>query len=281
MPRQPLEVLTNVFGFQDFRGDQAAIIDHVVAGGEALVLMPTGGGKSLCYQIPALCRPGVGVVVSPLIALMQDQVEALRQRGVRAAAWNSASSEDEVDRIVAALAAEELDLLYVAPERLMMPAFLERVIARAKVALFAIDEAHCVSEWGHDFRPEYLQLAALAERFPDVPRVALTATADLRTRQEIMERLHLRGGRMFVASFDRPNITYRIDSLRNREKQLLEFLARHTGESGIVYCRARKKTEEIAELLEAEGYNAFAYHAGMDARARRKALERFQSEDAV
>src|SRR5262245_2806837 len=281
MPRQPLEVLTNVFGFQDFRGDQAAIIDHVVAGGEALVLMPTGGGKSLCYQIPALCRPGVGVVVSPLIALMQDQVEALKQRGVRAAAWNSASTEDEIDRIVASLAKEELDLLYVAPERLMMPAFLERVVARAKLALFAIDEAHCVSEWGHDFRPEYLQLAALAERFPGVPRVALTATADLRTRAEIVERLHLGRGRRFVASFDRPNITYRVESLRNREKQLLEFLARHGGESGIVYCRARRKTEEIAALLVGEGYNAFAYHAGMDARSRRKALERFQSEDGV
>ena len=280
-PRGPHDVLREVFGFEGFRSFQEEAIRHVIGGKHALILMPTGGGKSLCYQIPSLCRPGVGVVVSPLIALMQDQVEALRQRGVRAAAWNSASTDDEVDRIVDALAAERLDLLYVAPERLMMPAFLERVIARAKLALFAIDEAHCVSEWGHDFRPEYLQLAALAERFPDVPRVALTATADLRTRAEIMERLHLGGGRMFVASFDRPNIVYRIDSLRSREKQLLEFLSRHAGASGIVYCRARKKTEEIAELLEAEGYNAFAYHAGMDAGRRRKALERFQSEDAV
>ncbi len=280
-PREPREVLREVFGFEGFRSFQEEAIRHVIGGGHALILMPTGGGKSLCYQIPALCRPGVAVVVSPLIALMQDQVEALRQRGVRAAAWNSASSEDEVDRIVEALAAERLDLLYVAPERLMMPAFLERVIARAKLALFAIDEAHCVSEWGHDFRPEYLQLAALAERFPDVPRVALTATADLRTRREIMERLHLGSGRMFVDSFDRPNITYRIDMLRSREKQLLEFMSRHAGEAGIVYCRARKKTEEIADLLEAEGYNAFAYHAGMDAGRRRKALERFQTEDAA
>ena len=279
--RDPHEVLREIFGFEDFRSFQEEAIRHVIGGGNALILMPTGGGKSLCYQIPALCRPGVAIVVSPLIALMQDQVEALRQRGVRAAAWNSASSEDEIDRIVTALAAEELDLLYVAPERLMMPAFLERVVARAKLALFAIDEAHCVSEWGHDFRPEYLQLAALAERFPEVPRVALTATADLRTRAEIVERLHLGDGRVFVASFDRPNIVYRIDALRNREKQLLEFLGRHTGESGIVYCRSRRKTDEIAETLEAEGYNAFAYHAGMDAKRRRKALERFQTEDAV
>jgi ATP-dependent DNA helicase RecQ len=279
--RAPHEVLREVFGFEGFRSFQEEAIRHVIGGKHALILMPTGGGKSLCYQIPALCRPGVAVVVSPLIALMQDQVVALRQRGVRAAAWNSSSSEDEVDRIVEALAAEALDLLYVAPERLMMPAFLERVISRAKLALFAIDEAHCVSEWGHDFRPEYLALAALAERFPKVPRVALTATADLRTRVEIMERLHLGDGRMFVASFDRPNIVYRIEPLRSREKQLLEFLSRHTGSSGIVYCRARRKTEEVAGLLEAEGYNAFAYHAGMDATARRRALERFQSEDAV
>jgi ATP-dependent DNA helicase RecQ len=277
----PATVLAGVFGYQGFRSFQEEAIRHVIGGGDALILMPTGGGKSLCYQIPSLCRSGVGVVVSPLIALMQDQVEALRQRGVRAAAWNSASSGDEVDRIVEALAAERLDLLYVAPERLMMPAFLERVIARAKLALFAIDEAHCVSEWGHDFRPEYLQLAALAERFPDVPRVALTATADLRTRKEIVERLHLGNGKMFVASFDRPNIVYRVDAVRKREKQLLDFLAGHTGASGIVYCRSRKKTEAIADLLEAEGYNALAYHAGMDAQRRRKALERFQSEDAV
>ncbi|MGH7003610.1 MAG: RecQ family ATP-dependent DNA helicase, partial [Alphaproteobacteria bacterium] len=204
-------VLKDVFGFDSFRSFQAEAIAHVIDGGHALILMPTGGGKSLCYQIPALCRPGTAVIVSPLIALMQDQVAALRQRGVRAAAWNSSSSEEEIDVIVDAIEADQLDLLYVAPERLMMPAFLERVIGRMKVGLFAIDEAHCVSEWGHDFRPEYLALAALAERFPDVPRVALTATADLRTRAEIMERLHLGGGRMFVASFDRPNIVYRID----------------------------------------------------------------------
>ncbi len=279
--RAPRDVLREVFGFEDFRSFQEEAIGHVIGGGHALVLMPTGGGKSLCYQIPALCRPGVAVVVSPLIALMQDQVEALRQRGVRAAAWNSASTEDEIGRIADALAAGRLDLLYVAPERLMMPAFLQRVIGRARLALFAIDEAHCVSEWGHDFRPEYLQLAALAERFPDVPRVALTATADLRTRREIMDRLHLGGGRVFVASFDRPNITYRVEGVRKREKQLLDFLARHAGESGIVYCRSRRKTESAAALLEGEGYNAFHYHAGMSAEARRAALERFQSEDAV
>jgi len=279
--RDPKAVLKDVFGFDSFRSFQAEAIAHVIGGGHALILMPTGGGKSLCYQIPALCRPGTAVVVSPLIALMQDQVEALRQRGVRAAAWNSSSSEGEIDAIVDSIAAETLDLLYVAPERLMMPAFLQRVIGRMQVALFAIDEAHCVSEWGHDFRPEYLMLAALAERFPDVPRVALTATADLRTRAEIMERLHLSGGKIFVASFDRPNIVYRVDPVRQREKQLLDFLAGHTGDSGIVYCRSRKKTEAIADLLEAEGYNSLAYHAGMGADRRRTALERFQSEDAV
>ena len=279
--REPREVLSAVFGYPAFRSFQEEAIRHVIGGGHALILMPTGGGKSLCYQIPALCRPGVAVVVSPLIALMQDQVEALRQRGVSAAAWNSAASEEEIDRIAGAIAAGALDLLYVAPERLLMPGFLDRVIGRMRLALFAIDEAHCVSEWGHDFRPEYLALTALAERFPAVPRVALTATADLRTRQEIIERLHLGEGRTFVASFDRPNIVYRVDSLYDRAAQLRRFLTGHAGHSGIVYCRARKTTEEIARLLAAEGYNAFAYHAGMDAAARRQALARFQSEDAV
>jgi ATP-dependent DNA helicase RecQ len=278
---EPHRVLADVFGYAAFRSFQEEAIRHVIGGGHALILMPTGGGKSLCYQIPALCRPGTAVVVSPLIALMQDQVEALRQRGVQAAAWNSAASSDDIERIVVAIEAGRLDLLYVAPERLMMPAFLERVIARMPLALIAIDEAHCVSEWGHDFRPEYLQLAALAERFPDVPRVALTATADTRTRAEIVERLHLSPGRVFVGSFDRPNIVYRIASLQSRERQLLDFLKPRAGQSGIVYCRARKSTEQVAAMLEAEGYNAFAYHAGMDARARRTALERFQSEDGI
>jgi len=279
--RTPDAVLHDVFGFDEFRSFQAEAISHVIGGGNALILMPTGGGKSLCYQIPALCRPGTAVVVSPLIALMQDQVVALRQRGVRAAAWNSSSSDEEIGATMEAIEAGALDLLYVAPERLMMPAFLQRVVGRMPVSLFAIDEAHCVSEWGHDFRPEYLQLAGLAERFPDVPRVALTATADLRTRKEIVERLHLGDGRMFVASFDRPNIVYRVEPARKREAQLLAFLGGQAGNSGIVYCRSRKKTEETAEALEAEGYNAFAYHAGMSAEARRAALERFQSEDAV
>ncbi len=279
--REPREALSTVFGYPSFRSFQEEAIRHVIGGGHALILMPTGGGKSLCYQIPALCRPGVAVVVSPLIALMQDQVAALRQRSVAAAAWNSAASGEDVDRIVSDIAAGALDLLYVAPERLMMPVFLERVIGRMQVALFAIDEAHCVSEWGHDFRPEYLALTALAGRFPDVPRVALTATADLRTRQEIIERLHLAQGRYFVASFDRSNIVYRIDSVYDRTTQLLRFLAGHSGHSGIVYCRARKTTEEIAALLKAEGYNAFAYHAGMETGQRRTMLARFQSEDAV
>ncbi len=279
--REPSEVLSAVFGFPSFRSFQEEAIRHLIGGGHALVLMPTGGGKSLCYQIPALCRPGIAVVVSPLIALMQDQVAALRQRGVGAAAWNSAASESDIDRIVTDIAAGSLDLLYVAPERLMMPVFLERVIGRMRVALFAIDEAHCVSEWGHDFRPEYLALTTLAERFPAVPRVALTATADLRTRQEIIERLHLAGGRSFIASFDRPNIVYRIASLYDRDAQLLRFLAGHSGHSGIVYCRARKTTEEIAALLKSAGYNAFAYHAGMEGEVRRNALARFQTEDGI
>ena len=222
-----------MFGYDAFRGPQAEIVAHVVAGGSALVLMPTGGGKSLCYQIPALCRSGVGLVVSPLIALMQDQVEGLRQAGVRAAALNSSLEASEASAVWQALEQGELDLLYVSPERLLSPGFLDR-LASIPLALFAIDEAHCVSQWGHDFRPEYLQLAVLAERFSAIPRLALTATADPRTREEIRERLQLQQGRVFLASFDRPNIRYLLRDKDEPRRQLLAFLADHRGEAGIV-----------------------------------------------
>jgi ATP-dependent DNA helicase RecQ len=242
--------------------------------------MPTGGGKSLCYQIPALCRAGVGVVVSPLIALMQDQVEALRQAGVRAAAINSAQNADETTDTWRALRAGQLDLLYVSPERMLAGAFLSR-LAEMPVSLFAIDEAHCVSQWGHDFRPEYLQLAVLAERFPLVPRVALTATADPRTRDEIVARLRLEGGRVFVASFDRPNIRYLLRDKAQTREQLLDFLDRRRGEAGIVYARSRTRTESFAADLRAAGHDAIAYHAGMEAGDRAAALERFRRDSGV
>jgi ATP-dependent DNA helicase RecQ len=276
----PARVLREVFGYAAFRGPQAEIVRHVVAGGSALVLMPTGGGKSLCYQIPALCRPGVGVVVSPLIALMQDQVEALRQAGVRAAAINSAQSAEDTTDTWRALRAGRLDLLYVSPERMLAGAFLSR-LAELPVALFAIDEAHCVSQWGHDFRPEYLQLAALAERFPEVPRVALTATADPRTRDEIVARLKLEQGRVFVASFDRPNIRYLVRDKAETNGQLRDFLADRRGEAGIVYARSRTRTERFAAELRAAGHDAIAYHAGMESADRAAALERFRRDSGV
>ncbi|ARJ64936.1 ATP-dependent DNA helicase RecQ [Magnetospirillum sp. ME-1] len=280
----PLHVLNHVFGFPAFRGQQKDVIDHVVAGGDALVLMPTGAGKSLCYQVPALCRDGVAVVVSPLIALMQNQVEALNQLGVRAAALNSARSFDEVQVIERRMQAGELDLVYVAPERLVLPGFLS-LLDQCRIALFAIDEAHCVSQWGHDFRPEYLQLALLHERFPAVPRIALTATADGPTRRDIAERLNLQDGRHFVAGFDRPNIRYRIAPKNNAREQLLRFLeAEHGGpgaESGIVYCLSRAKVEEIASWLAGKGYTALPYHAGLDQSARAANQERFLREEGI
>jgi ATP-dependent DNA helicase RecQ len=276
----PARVLRDVFGYAAFRGPQAEIVRHVVGGGSALVLMPTGGGKSLCYQIPALCRPGVGVVVSPLIALMQDQVEALRQAGVRAAAINSAQSAEETTDTWRALRAGQLDLLYLSPERMLAGGFLAR-LAELPVALFAIDEAHCVSQWGHDFRPEYLQLAVLAERFPEVPRIALTATADPRTRDEIVARLRLEAGRIFVASFDRPNIRYLIRDKTDTRRQLLDFLDGRRGESGIVYARSRTRTEGLAADLRAAGHDAIAYHAGMEGADRAAALERFRRDSGV
>ncbi|SEF32120.1 ATP-dependent DNA helicase RecQ [Amycolatopsis pretoriensis] len=276
-----LETLQRVFGYDSFRGDQAAIVEHVVAGGDALVLMPTGGGKSLCYQIPALVRPGVGVVVSPLIALMQDQVDALRNAGVRAGFLNSTQDYAARQETEAAFLAGELDLLYLAPERLSMES-TARLFDRGKIALFAIDEAHCVSQWGHDFRPEYLALSSLHERWPDVPRIALTATATEATHQEISARLKLDEARHFVASFDRPNIQYRIVGKNSPQRQLLELLqTEHKGDAGIVYCLSRNSVEKTAEFLVQNGIPAVPYHAGLDARTRAKHQSRFLREDGL
>ena len=273
-------MLRRVFGYSAFRGPQREIVEHVIEGGSALVLMPTGGGKSLCYQIPALCRSGLAVVVSPLIALMQDQVEALRQAGVRAAALHSGLEAGEADAIRGALARQRLDLLYVSPERLLSPGFLDR-LAELPLALFAIDEAHCVSQWGHDFRPEYRELAVLAERFSSVPRLALTATADERTRQEIREGLRLEQGKVFLSSFDRPNIRYLVREKEKASEQLLAFLAGHRGEAGIVYARSRQRVESFATVLAAAGYDALPYHAGLAAERRSQTLNRFRREPAV
>jgi ATP-dependent DNA helicase RecQ len=277
----PLQVLRDVFGYDAFRGHQADVIDHVVAGGDAIVLMPTGGGKSLCYQIPALIRPGTGVVVSPLIALMQDQVDAVRQLGIRAAYLNStqdAGSRRDVER---AFRQGDLDLLYVAPERLLTDSCLA-LLDQGQIALFAIDEAHCVSQWGHDFRPDYLGLGLLGERWPDVPRLALTATATEATHREITERLGLGQARHFVSSFDRPNIRYRIEPKRSAKEQLLSFIqSEHAGEAGIVYALARATTEDVAAYLSAHGVTALAYHAGLSADERRDVQRRFLRDDGV
>ncbi|HEX4926960.1 MAG TPA: DNA helicase RecQ [Burkholderiales bacterium] len=283
--KSALEVLRSVFGHSGFRGPQDAIVGHVAAGGDALVLMPTGGGKSLCYQLPALLRQGCAIVVSPLIALMQDQVAALRQLGVRAAFLNSTLSADEAAAVKRALRRGELDLLYVAPERLVMQSMLEdlgRMYEASALALFAIDEAHCVSQWGHDFRPEYLQLSLLHERFPRVPRIALTATADPQTREEIIRRLELGEARVFISSFDRPSIRYTIVDKQDARAQLLRFIREeHPGEAGIVYCLSRKKVDETAAWLVQHGVPALPYHAGMDAGARAANQARFQEEDGV
>ncbi|MBF6436442.1 DNA helicase RecQ [Nocardia cyriacigeorgica] len=280
-PDAAQQVLRRVFGYDSFRGDQGAIVDHVVAGGDALVLMPTGGGKSLCYQVPALVRPGVGVVVSPLIALMQDQVDALSALGVRAGFLNSTQNPDERRMVEAQYVAGELDLLYLAPERLRLES-TARLLERGKIALFAIDEAHCVSQWGHDFRPDYLALSLLHERWPDVPRIALTATATEKTRDEIIERLDLGGARRFVASFDRPNIQYRIEPKNRPERQLLDFIrAEHAGDAGIVYCLSRNSVEKTAAFLTENGIRAVPYHAGLDNRTRAENQSRFLREDGL
>ncbi len=280
MPASPLHVLQSVFGYASFRGHQQAIVEQVIEGGDALVLMPTGGGKSLCYQIPAIVRQGTGVVVSPLIALMQDQVDALHGAGVAAAYLNSSLDGEAQREVERQLMAGELDLLYVAPERLLTPRLLG-LLERTEVALFAIDEAHCVSQWGHDFRPEYRELAVLHERFPQVPRIALTATADPRTREEIVERLALQDARPFVSSFDRPNIGYRVSLKHNPRTQLMQFLDGHRGESGIVYCLSRRKVDETASWLADAGFEALPYHAGMESADRARNQQRFLREEGV
>jgi ATP-dependent DNA helicase RecQ len=276
-----LRVLQKTYGFDTFRGAQAEIIAHVTQGGDAFVLMPTGGGKSLCYQIPSLLRDGVGIIVSPLIALMQNQVEALKQLGIRAAAINSNVDGGAIAGTKDAILRGLIDLVYVAPERLLMDDFLT-LLDEAPIALFAIDEAHCVSQWGHDFRPHYKQLSILAERYPYAPRIALTATADAPTRRDIVECLKLEQGRSFVAGFDRPNIHYTIIPRDNARAQILRFIRTHHAEdSGIVYCLSRKLTEETAAWLCEEGFTALPYHAGLDAAMRARHLERFLKEEKV
>ncbi len=279
---QALSILRSVFGYAAFRSHQSDIVSHVIAGGDALVLMPTGGGKSLCYQIPALVRTGTGIVISPLIALMQDQVDALRQNGVRAAYLNSTLGGEETRAVEQALLAGELDLLYVAPERLMLARTLD-LLARVPLALFAIDEAHCVSQWGHDFRPEYIRLTVLYERFPQIPRVALTATADVTTRGEIAERLGLQEARAFISGFDRPNIRYRIaENTGNARDRLLRFIrSEHEDEAGIVYCLSRKRVDETAAWLQRKGLTALPYHAGLPGEVRQRNQTRFLREDGV
>jgi ATP-dependent DNA helicase RecQ len=276
-----LAVLRRVFGYPSFRGQQQEIVEHVVAGGDAVVLMPTGGGKSLCYQLPALLRPGMGVVVSPLIALMKDQVDALRQAGVRAAALNSGLPPGEAGRIERAARDGELDLLYLSPERLAMPHCLD-LLRRCRVALFAVDEAHCISQWGHDFRRDYQGLSVLKEQFPETPLLALTATADDPTRRDIAVRLHLEAARAFAAGYDRPNLFYRVIAKRNAREDLLRFLNdEHSGDAGIVYCLTRRAVEETAQWLTGRGREALPYHAGLPAETRARHQERFLREEGI
>jgi ATP-dependent DNA helicase RecQ len=280
MSQKALEILNSLYGYDSFRGHQAEIIETVSAGNNALVLMPTGGGKSLCYQIPSLVRDGVGVIITPLIALMQDQVDAMQQLGVKAAFLNSILSHSEQNTIEQQLRAGQLDLLYIAPERLIQP-YTQELLANCKLALFAIDEAHCVSQWGHDFRADYLSLSLLQERFPSIPRIALTATADVRTRKEIVERLSLTDARVFVSGFDRPNIRYAIANKTTVKKQLLDFLKQRQNEAGIVYCLSRKKVEDTAAWLTQQGFTALPYHAGLPAQLRQTHQKRFLRDDGV
>ena len=288
-PASPLDILGEVFGYNSFRGPQEAIVNHAVAGGDALVLMPTGGGKSLCYQIPAIARQqaghGVTIVISPLIALMHDQVGALHEAGVSAAFLNSTQTQEESSALEKQLLRNELTLLYAAPERINTPrmkGLLSSLHERGLLSLFAIDEAHCVSQWGHDFRPEYRSLSLLHESFPDVPRMALTATADALTRQDMVERLKLEDAREFISSFDRPNIRYSIVEKTDPTRQLLRFIeTEHAGEAGIVYCQSRKRVEEIADMLQDAGLKAMAYHAGLDASVRQQRQDRFLRDDGM
>jgi ATP-dependent DNA helicase RecQ len=289
VPASPLDILGEVFGYNSFRGPQEAIVNHAVAGGDALVLMPTGGGKSLCYQIPAIARQqaghGVTIVISPLIALMHDQVGALHEAGVSAAFLNSTQTQEESSALEKQLLRNELTLLYAAPERINTPrmkGLLASLHERGLLSLFAIDEAHCVSQWGHDFRPEYRSLSLLHESFPDVPRMALTATADALTRQDMVERLKLEDAREFISSFDRPNIRYSIVEKTDPTRQLLRFIeTEHAGEAGIVYCQSRKRVEEIADMLQDAGLKAMAYHAGLDASVRQQRQDRFLRDDGM
>ncbi|MBT7539466.1 MAG: DNA helicase RecQ, partial [Gammaproteobacteria bacterium] len=279
--KDPQQILQHVFGFPDFRAPQDEIISTLVDGGDALVLMPTGGGKSLCYQIPAIAREGVGIVISPLIALMQNQVDALKQLGVSATFLNSTLAFETVHRIEQSLRQGEVDLLYLAPERLVQPATMA-LLRELDISLFAIDEAHCVSQWGHDFRADYLHLNILATEFPSVPRIALTATADIRTRTEIVSRLSLDDARQFIVGFDRPNIRYRIALKTNPRQQLLQFLKNeHRNDAGIIYCLSRRKTEETATWLSQQGFEALPYHAGLDSETRAKNQARFLNEESI
>lgn len=279
--KNPQEILYKVFGYKTFRGKQQEIIEHILNGNDGLVLMPTGGGKSLCFQIPALCFEGITVVISPLIALMQDQVNALKQAGVRASVLNSTLNAEKSNLVEEQILNNELDLVYVSPERLNTESFLN-LLKKSKISLFAIDEAHCVSQWGHDFRPEYTKFSALKEIFPNVPRIALTATADELTRIDIIKNLNLENGKVFVSSFDRPNIEYTIKIKDNEKKQLLNFIKEdHRNDSGIVYCISRKRVEEVAAYLKKEGFNALPYHAGLDKKIREKNQEKFIKEESI
>lgn len=281
MPKQPLSILHEYYGYQAFRGAQAEIIDHVIGGKSAFVLMPTGGGKSLCYQIPALCMDGLTIVVSPLIALMQDQIAALEQMNIKASTINSSMSSEQVAAAYQKIREGSLDMLYVAPERLIMPEFLN-LLERCSLALFAIDEAHCVSQWGHDFRPDYAALSLLATRFPHVPRIALTATADAPTRKDIVERLELENGRTFVSGFDRPNIHYTIALRHSSRQQVWKFIeTNHPNDSGIIYCISRKKVDEVAKWLRDKGVNARAYHAGLPSEERAENQRLFLQDERI